>query len=302
MTKPAESGTKPTAQRAGRAWPLGLVLGLSVAWTLVQAIVNSASVTSDLARRGLAFHAAQPWIWEFSSATSMLLCLGPTLWFAARLPAWAPRWRWRLPALVPASMVFCLCHVLGMVALRHLAYRVLGWHYDFGDWPAGLLYEYRKDALSFAVMLGLAALVRRLLDAAPSPPAMSAPEPQAVAAAAPAPTFLVRTALQGDLLVRSEDIDWIEAQGNYVALHVDGEQRLLRQTLAQMETGLQAHGFIRTHRRALVNRRRMQAIMPPECARPGVRLTSGELAPLSESRRAEVLRLLLGPGAARPTA
>ncbi|MES1264808.1 MAG: LytTR family DNA-binding domain-containing protein, partial [Variovorax sp.] len=95
-------------------------------------------------------------------------------------------------------------------------------------------------------------------------------------------------------LVRADEVDWVEAQGNYVALHVGSEVRLLRHTLADMETRLQGHGFIRTHRRALVNRQRMQAIMPPELGELGVRLSSGQVAPLSESRRAEVVRLVLG--------
>ena len=94
--------------------------------------------------------------------------------------------------------------------------------------------------------------------------------------------------------MRADEVDWIEAQGNYVALHVRQEIRLLRQTLAEMEARLKDHGFIRTHRSALVNRLRMQAIIPPERGPLGVRLVSGEIAPLSESRRAEVLRLVLG--------
>jgi hypothetical protein len=38
----------------------------------------------------------------------------------------------------------------------------------------------------------------------------------------------------------------------------------------------------------------MQAIIPPELGELGVRLSSGQVAPLSESRRAEVVRLVLG--------
>ena len=41
----------------------------------------------------------------------------------------------------------------------------------------------------------------------------------------------------------------------------------------------------------------MQAIIPPELGDLGVRLASGQVAPLSESRRAEVLRLVLGAAA-----
>ena len=209
----------------------------------------------------------------------------------------------RLAAYVAASLVFCVVHVVTMVALRHLAYRLAGWQYEFGPWGDGLLYEYRKDVLTFIVMLVGITVWRRLASRAlpaapvaavePEPAAEPAPEPTPEPTPEAAPTFLVRTP-QGDLLIRADEIDWVEAQGNYVALHVQGHARLMRHTLAEMQTRLAAHGFIRTHRRALVNRQRMQAILTPDLGEPGVRLSSGQVAPLSESRRSEVLRLVLG--------
>lgn len=274
-----------TGRRLGWSW----VFVLAAGWMAVQAVVNSASVTSDLTRRSIPFQAVEPWIWEFSSALALLVWLGPTLWFASRMQFWRPRLALRLPLLVPASVMFCVGHVLTMVALRNLAYRVMGWSYDFGPLLPGLLYEYRKDVLTFTVMLIAAAALSLLRERRrPVPTGVLPP-----AVPAPPPTFMVRTATQGDLLVRSDEIDWIEAQGNYVALHVGTDARLLRQTLSEMESRLREHGFIRTHRRALVNRQRMQAIIPPEAGELGVRLSSGEIVPLSESRRAEVLRLVL---------
>ena len=163
-----------------------------------------------------------------------------------------------------------------------------------------MIYEYRKDALTYALMLAIAAGWRALrtrrevaVPAAPTAPVEAPMEAEPAPPAAAVPTFLARTA-QGDLLVRGDEIDWVEAQGNYVALHVQGEVRLIRHTLAEMEARLKEHGFIRTHRRALVNRERMRAILPPERGELGVRLSSGQVAPLSESRRAEVVRLVLG--------
>jgi len=267
-------------------------LALATAWMLVHAAVNAASVTNDLTRRGVAFEPAEPWIWEGSSALSLLLWLVPVLLFDERLRARVGKVWARAAAYAGASVVFSLGHVLTMVALRHLAYRIAGWRYDFGPWVDGLLYEYRKDVLTFVSILAVAAVWRLWAERAKPVPAEAPTAPSASPPAAP--TFIVRTATQGDLLVRADEVDWVEAQGNYVALHVGSEARLLRHTLAEMETRLKDHGFIRTHRRALVNRQRMQAIIPPELGELGVRLSSGQVAPLSESRRAEVLRLVLG--------
>lgn len=299
MTSSHESGTNQTVTVTARAvWRVPLAL--AALWTLVHAAVNSASVANDLTRRGVAFEPAQPWIWECSSALSLLIWLVPVLLFDERLRARVRNIGARVAAYAVASVAFSLGHVLTMVALRHLAYRIAGWRYDFGPWFDGLLYEYRKDALTFVVILAVAAVWRVwvvhakpvLVEASPvSPARLASPLPASPPAA---PTFIVRTAMQGDLLVRADEVDWVEAQGNYVALHVGSDARLLRHTLAEMEARLKDHGFIRTHRRALVNRQRMQAILPPELGELGVRLSSGQVAPLSESRRAEVLRLVLG--------
>ena len=286
MTNPLEAGTNSGHTVTGRRLPLAI----AAAWVLVQGVVNSLSVGSDVVRRGVRVDPAEPWIWELSSAAGLLICFWILLIADNALRA-RVRSNWvRLGAYAVASVVFCLVHVITMVALRHLAYRFAGWHYDFGPWGDGLWYEYRKDVLTFIVMLvGVAAWRRLASRALPEP----APEPTPEPTPDPAPTFLVRTP-QGDLLIRADEIDWVEAQGNYVALHVQGHARLMRHTLAEMQTRLAAHGFIRTHRSALVNRQRMQAILTPDLGEPGVRLSSGQVAPLSESRRSEVLRLVLG--------
>lgn len=67
-----------------------------------------------------------------------------------------------------------------------------------------------------------------------------------------APCVLVRQ--RGRVLVlRPNEIDWIEAYGDYVRLHVRDEVHLIRATLADMEQRLGSHGFVRIHRSRLVN-------------------------------------------------
>jgi two-component system LytT family response regulator len=66
------------------------------------------------------------------------------------------------------------------------------------------------------------------------------------------PCVLVRQ--RGRVLVlRANEIDWIEAYGDYVRLHVAQAQHLIRATLTDMEQRLGAHGFVRIHRSRLVN-------------------------------------------------
>jgi two-component system LytT family response regulator len=73
--------------------------------------------------------------------------------------------------------------------------------------------------------------------------------------------FLVRRGRQMQF-VRADDIDWLEAQGNYVRLHIAGRAHLLRETMSAMETKLDAEAFVRVHRSAIVNIDRVAQIEP----------------------------------------
>jgi two-component system, LytTR family, response regulator len=60
--------------------------------------------------------------------------------------------------------------------------------------------------------------------------------------------------------IRVPEIDWIEAQGNYVLLHVGKESHLIREPIGELETQLQGGGFLRIHRSTLVNVERIREL------------------------------------------
>jgi len=63
------------------------------------------------------------------------------------------------------------------------------------------------------------------------------------------------------VLVRPAQIDWIEAAGNYVRLHVRGRSHLAHYTVGELEIRL-ASAFVRVHRGTLVNRSRIVELQP----------------------------------------
>ena len=67
---------------------------------------------------------------------------------------------------------------------------------------------------------------------------------------------------QGVHFVRAEEIDWIEAEGNYVRLHRAGRSDLVRETLQRMESRLDPRRFVRVHRSAVVNLDRVRRLEP----------------------------------------
>ncbi len=60
--------------------------------------------------------------------------------------------------------------------------------------------------------------------------------------------------------LRTEDVDWIEAAGNYVELHVGSESHLLRETMNKLESRLDPTLFLRIHRRLIVNVERIRQL------------------------------------------
>src|SRR5687767_996873 len=62
--------------------------------------------------------------------------------------------------------------------------------------------------------------------------------------------------------VRAEEIDWIEAAGNYVKLHVGTESHLFRETMNTLEARLNPDTFYRIHRSHIVNIERVRELQP----------------------------------------
>ena len=54
-------------------------------------------------------------------------------------------------------------------------------------------------------------------------------------------------------LLKSEDIYWIEAEGDYVTVHTPKKSHLVRETMKNMENRLHEQGFQRVHRSCIVN-------------------------------------------------
>jgi two-component system, LytTR family, response regulator len=67
---------------------------------------------------------------------------------------------------------------------------------------------------------------------------------------------------QKSLLLRTEDVDWVEAAENYVVLHSAGEAFMIRGTLQELEARLDPRRFARIHRSRLVNLDRVRELHP----------------------------------------
>ncbi len=62
--------------------------------------------------------------------------------------------------------------------------------------------------------------------------------------------------------LKTDQIDWIEAAGNYLKLHVGKETHLLRETMNGIETKLDPVKFPRINRSAIINAERIKELFP----------------------------------------
>ena len=63
-------------------------------------------------------------------------------------------------------------------------------------------------------------------------------------------------------LVRTEDVDWIGAEDNYMRLHMGSDSCLIRETMGVLETRLDPKRFLRIHRSTIVNIARIKELHP----------------------------------------
>jgi hypothetical protein len=132
---------------------------------------------------------------------------------------------------------------LSLVATAALSLALeLGWHALRGHpgSPIGLTMMRRLPAIgaSLILILWVAAAFRREVD-----------------------EFARSSGASGNLSDFADSIDWIAAADNYVELHMAGRVVLRRMTMREAERALEQYGFVRIHRRFLVNCRRIDRIV-----------------------------------------
>lgn len=90
------------------------------------------------------------------------------------------------------------------------------------------------------------------------------------------------------LIVDIAEIDWIEAEDYYAAVHVRGHRHLLRESITSLEERLDPSRFARVHRSAIVNLAQVREIRSAAVGDSVVLLRDGTELPLSRRRRKDV--------------
>jgi two-component system LytT family response regulator len=79
----------------------------------------------------------------------------------------------------------------------------------------------------------------------------------------PRPRYVDRLVVRSGARItflRTEEVEWVDAEGNYVRLHVGKKSYLLRETMSGIEAKLDPERFIRIHRSTIVNIERIKSL------------------------------------------
>lgn len=92
--------------------------------------------------------------------------------------------------------------------------------------------------------------------------------------------------------LRSEEIDWIEAEGDYMKFHAGGRVHQLRETMSRLEERLDPRRFLRIHRSTIVNIDRVRKLSPDFAGEYAVVLQDGTKLRLSRGYHGRLQELM----------
>ncbi|HET6913166.1 MAG TPA: LytTR family DNA-binding domain-containing protein [Rhodanobacteraceae bacterium] len=256
--------------------------------------VNVFTALTDHARQGDPLQWWEPVVWEYSSAVLIWALIPFLAWLYRHAPITSRTWRWAVPLHLAVTPVFSLLHVGGMVLLRKLSYGLLGGHYRFGPWLSDWIYEYRKDLVAYALIVGGLQAFRTyrlwLESQLAPPPEPVAPGEAAAPGSAPLERLVVKK-LNREFILNTADIDRIDADGNYVTIHAQGATWPLRESLAALERKLDSKRFARVHRGHIVNLDRIREIQPWDSGDYRIVLADGSHVNFSRRYRSRLPQL-----------
>ena len=94
------------------------------------------------------------------------------------------------------------------------------------------------------------------------------------------------------LFLHPERIEWVEAEKDYVRLHIGKESHLVRETMNSFEQKLEADQFVRVHRSTIINLDYVKEMKPLPSGEYDIVMRDGTQLRLSRGYRPRLLELL----------
>ena len=227
------------------------------------------------------------WLWAL---------LSPIVFFASR--RWHPERVGVFSAIAghaAAAVIVSMCHSLIYVPVM----LVLVWPELLPQldlvWRVNVVGNIFGDLVTYTALAGTwyAVDYRRSRRRVPSPGTAEKPEPT---------QWLQRISVRQAgrvTLVPVDEVEWIQANGDYALLHCHDRRYLAAERLAALAITLDPAKFLRVHRSAIVNLDRVRQVRPRTHGDQDIILVSGQTVRSSRTYRDAVLGALLNQRARR---
>ncbi|MBX2857859.1 MAG: LytTR family transcriptional regulator [Cellvibrionaceae bacterium] len=274
--------------------------GMLVIFFLINATVLASSVIMENSRGGAnpPFQLWDPFLWEYSSACSILILIPGIHWLLSKYPLSWLNISKSLFLFCAFALLFSILHVSLMVGMRKVGYLLQGRTYIFGSLAFEFFYELRKDVVTFSLLLivnyGYRFIVSRLISEA-NLVAESEDAENEDRSSDPISTrdrLLVKK-LGKEFIVKLADVEWMESSGNYVNLHIKDRIYPIRKTLSALSEEIADKGFCRIHRSHAINLDAVESITPLPGGDGEVKLKSGKTLHISRRYKDQLKQRLL---------
>lgn len=97
-------------------------------------------------------------------------------------------------------------------------------------------------------------------------------------------------------LIKVDNIDWVDAAGDYMCVHAEGETHIMRCTMKHLLDELDTMVFKRVHRSTIVNLNRIEEVIPHTKGEYFLKLENGEQIKVSRNYRDTIKSFLASMG------
>lgn len=270
-------------------------LSMIALFLAINAAVLATSVIMEASRHNAipTFELWEPFVWEYSSAIAIMLLVPWVCLLIDRYPLMSTHIKRSIGLYVCAAIAFSIAHVVCMVAIRKGVYFLLGYHpYLFGALPYEFLYEFRKDAITFIIILMVVHSYRFIVSRLMGEANLVA-EMEEQPSVPQSPNRLLVKKLGKEFIIKLEDVEWMESSGNYVNLHIKERIYPIRKTLGAFTDEIADKGFCRVHRSHAINIDAVESITPLPSGDGEITLKSGKVLNISRRYRDGLKKRLL---------
>ncbi|MFK8010436.1 MAG: LytR/AlgR family response regulator transcription factor [Marinicellaceae bacterium] len=262
-----------------------LTFSLVFIYGCINAWIESLSTIEDFQRVGIEIAHWEPYSWSFSSFLLTFLLI----FYIAKAQLIHPLkygvFKKHFLYHIGHSIVFSIVHIIGMVLIRKLVYFFHNKKYDFGHWPSEMVYEYRKDVLSyFFILSGIyiyQMIIRQLQGDASIVSEQNNSSKQT-------DKLLIKKKGK-EFIINLNNVSSIESGGNYIYIHSNNEVYPMRSTMNKMLKKLDHNQFMRVHRSYIINLDFIKEIISPENQVYKITMKNNATVPLSRKYRNQLL-------------